>query len=65
MDDLAGREEAERRAFAVMGILRVLELRVKLAILDLPAAITILQATSFYLPAPVIQEMLAPDAARK
>ncbi len=65
MDDLAGREEAERRAFAVMGTLRVLELGAERAMLDLPAAIAKLQATSFYLPASLIQEMLARDAARK
>ena len=39
VDDLAGREEAERRAFAVLGTLRVLELGAERAMLDLPAAI--------------------------
>jgi predicted nucleic acid-binding protein len=64
MDDLAGREEAERRAFAVMGTLRVLELGAERAML-LPAAIVKVQATSFYLPVSVVPEMLARDAARK
>ena len=65
MDDLAGREEAERRAFAVMGTSRVLDLGAERAMLDLPAAIAKLQATSFYLPVSMVQEMLARDAARK
>ena len=65
MDDLAGREEAERRAFAVMGTLRVLELAAERRLLDFPAAITKLQATSFYLPVSLVQDMLARDAARK
>jgi len=55
MDDLAGREEAERRAFAVMGTVRVLELGAERAILDLPAAIAKLQSTSFYLPSACIR----------
>ena len=58
-------EEAERRAFAVMGTLRVLELGAERAMLDLPAATAKLQATSFYLPASVVQEMRTRDASRK
>jgi predicted nucleic acid-binding protein len=65
MDDLAGRDAAERRDFAVMGTLRVLELAAERAILNFPSALAKLQATSFYLPASVAQEMLARDAARR
>ena len=65
MDDLAGREEAERHGFAVMGTLRVLELAAERGLLDFPAAITKLQATSLHLPLSLVREMLTRDAARK
>jgi predicted nucleic acid-binding protein len=65
VDDLEGRREARGRALSVMGTLRVLELAAEHGLLDLPAAIAALQATSFYVPAFVIQEMLARDAARR
>lgn len=65
MDDLEGREEAKRRAFSVMGTLRVLELAAERGLLDLPTALAKLQTTSFYAPAAIIREMLARDTARK
>src|SRR5215831_16849970 len=65
MDDLAGREEAEHHGFAVMGTLRVLELAAARGLLDFPAAITKLQATSLHLPLSLVREMLTRDAARK
>jgi predicted nucleic acid-binding protein len=65
LDDLEAREEAERLAFAVMGTLRVLELASERGLLDFAAAITKLRATSFHMPAQLLQDMLARDAARK
>ena len=65
LDDLEAREEAERHALAVMGTLRALELAAERGLLDFPAAITKLEATSFHMPAPLVQDMLARDAARK
>jgi predicted nucleic acid-binding protein len=65
LDDLEAREEAERRALAVMGTLRVLELASERGLLDFAAAITQLEATSFHMPAQLVQQMLARDAARK
>ena len=65
LDDLEAREEAERLALAVMGTLRVLELASERGLLDFAAAITKLEATSFHMPAQLVQDMLACDAARK
>ena len=65
LDDLEAREEAERHALAVMGTLRVLELASERGLLDFSAAITQLAATSFHMPAQLVQDMLARDAARK
>jgi predicted nucleic acid-binding protein len=58
-------EEAERCAFAVMGTLRVLELASERGLLDFAAAITKLEATSFHMPAQLVQNMRARDATRK
>jgi predicted nucleic acid-binding protein len=65
LDDLEAREEAERRAFAVMGTLWVLELASERGLLDFAAAITKLEATSFHMPAQLVQNMRARDATRK
>ena len=65
LDDLEAREEAKRHALAVMGTLRVLELASERSLLDFSAAITKLEATSFHMPAQLVQEMLARDAARQ
>lgn len=65
LDDLEAREEAERHAFAVMGTLRVLELASERGLLDFPTAIAKLETTSFHMPAQLVQDMLARDAARK
>jgi len=65
LDDLEARDEAERHALAVMGTLRVLELASERDLLDFSAAITKLEATSFHMPAQLVQDMLARDAARK
>jgi predicted nucleic acid-binding protein len=65
LDDLEARTEAERCGLAVMGTLRVLELAAERGLLDFPAAIAQLEATSFHLPSRVVQDMLSRDAARK
>jgi predicted nucleic acid-binding protein len=65
MDDWQGRQEAHRRALIVTGTLGVLERAAEQELLDLPTALTRLQATNFYLPAPLVRDLLARDAARK
>jgi len=65
MDDLEARAEAERHGVAVMGTLRVLELAAERGLIDLPTAITKLEATSFHLPRALVQAMLSRDATRK
>src|SRR5262249_52267700 len=65
LDDLEAREEAKRRSLPVMGTLRVLELASERGLIDLPAALSKLEATSFHMPVPLVQAMLARDAARK
>ena len=65
LDDLEAREEAERRALAVMGTLRVLELASERGLLDFADAITQLEATSFHMPAQLVQDMLTRAAARR
>jgi predicted nucleic acid-binding protein len=65
LDDLEARTEAERCGLAVMGTLRVLELAAERSVLDFPAEIAKLEATSFHLPAQPVQDMLLRDAARK
>jgi predicted nucleic acid-binding protein len=59
------REEVERHALAVMGTLRVLELASERGLLDFSAVIMKLEATSFHMPAQLVQHMLARDATRK
>ena len=65
MDDEDGRIEAERRAMAVIGTLGVLERAAERGLLDLPSALTRLQATNFFVDDALIQEALARDATRK
>jgi predicted nucleic acid-binding protein len=65
LDDLEAREEAARQALAVMGTLRVLELAAERGLLDFAATMTKLETTSFHMPAQLVQDMLARDAARK
>jgi predicted nucleic acid-binding protein len=49
----------------VTGTLGILERAALRDLIDLPTAITRLQATTFYPPAEIIAAMLARDAARK
>jgi predicted nucleic acid-binding protein len=65
MDDWEGRRESERRALRVTGTLGVLERAAERGLLDLPAALACLQATNFYLPTPLVRDLLARDAARQ
>jgi predicted nucleic acid-binding protein len=64
-DDLEGREEAMHRGIAVTGTLGILERAAQRDLLDLPAVLVRLQATTFFAPADIIAAMLARDAARK
>jgi predicted nucleic acid-binding protein len=65
LDDLEARVEAERCGLAVMGTLRVLELGAERGLLNFPAAIARLAATSFHLPSQLVEDMLSRDADRK
>jgi predicted nucleic acid-binding protein len=64
-DDLEGRQEALQRGMQVTGTLGILERAALRDLIDLPTAVTRLQATTFYPPAEIIAAMLARDAARK
>jgi len=64
-DDLEGREEAMHRGLEVTGTLGILERAALRGLIDLPAVIAQLQATTFYGPPDIIAAMLARDAARK
>jgi len=65
MDDWEGRREAERRALAVTGTLGILDRAAECGLLNLPDALARLRATNFYLPLPLVRDLLARDAARK
>jgi predicted nucleic acid-binding protein len=64
-DDLEGREEAIQRGMQVTGTLGILERAALRDLIDLPTAITRLQATTFHPPAEINAAMLARDAPRK
>jgi predicted nucleic acid-binding protein len=64
-DDLEGREEAMHRGLEVTGTLGILERAALRGLIDLPAVLAQLQATTFYGPPDIIAAMLARDAARK
>jgi predicted nucleic acid-binding protein len=64
-DDLEGRQEALQRGIQVTGTLGILERATLRDLIDLPTAITRLQATTFHPPAEIIAAILARDAARK
>ena len=64
-DDLEGREEAMHRGLEVTGTLGILERAALRGLIDLPAVMAQLQATTFYGPPDIIAAMLARDAARK
>jgi predicted nucleic acid-binding protein len=64
-DDLEGREAAMHRGLEVTGTLGILERAALRGLIDLPAVMAQLQATTFYGPPDIIAAMLARDAARK
>jgi predicted nucleic acid-binding protein len=65
IDDADGRAEAERHALTATGTLGILENAAIHGLLDLPSALTRLQATTFRARPELFQELLARDAARK
>ena len=60
-----GRAEAERHALAATGTLGILEAAAIHGLIDLPGALTRLQATTFRARAELFQDLLDRDAARK
>jgi Predicted nucleic acid-binding protein, contains PIN domain len=64
-DDLEGREEATHRGLEVTGTLGLLERAALRGLIDLPAVIAQLSATTFYAPPDIIAVMVTRDAARK
>lgn len=64
-DDRDAYNTATARGIAVTRTLRVLEIAAEQNLLDLPTMIAQLRAAGFYMPADVVAEMLARDAARK
>jgi predicted nucleic acid-binding protein len=65
MDDLDGRRIARARGLIVIGAIGVLETAAVQGLIDLPSVLTHLQATTFYAPQSLYDEVLARDAARK
>jgi predicted nucleic acid-binding protein len=65
IDERDAHTEATRRGFATFGTLRILELAAERGLLDLPTALAHLAATTFYMDAALVQDLLARDAARK
>jgi len=65
IDDADGRAEAERHALTATGTLGILENAAIHGLLDLPSALTRLQATTFRARPELFQELLARHAARK
>ena len=62
VDDRQGRQEAEKRGIPVIGTLGVMREAARLGLLDLPATIKRLEATSFHI-APEILARLLKDQA--
>jgi predicted nucleic acid-binding protein len=65
MDDKDGRKAAELRALTVYGTVGVLVRAAELGLIDLPALLTRLLATSFRIDERILRDALARDAARK
>ncbi len=65
LDDREAHAEATRRGLTTIGTLRILEMAAQRHFLDLPTALTALAATTFYLDALLVRDLLARDAARK
>jgi predicted nucleic acid-binding protein len=65
IDDADGRAEAERQALTATGTLGILEAAAIHGLIDLPVALTQLQATTFRARPELFQDLLTRDAARK
>jgi predicted nucleic acid-binding protein len=65
IDERDGRREAERRGLAVVGTLRVLADAAEHGLVDLPTAFDRLRETNFRVSEPLLQSLLARDAARR
>jgi predicted nucleic acid-binding protein len=65
IDEEDGRREAHGRALTVTGTLGVLERAAIRGLIDLPTALTRLQATTFRARPALFQDLLARDATRK
>lgn len=64
LDDQQGRHAAQQRGLAVMGTLGVLEQAARRGLLDLPTALTQLQATNFRVHPDLIRALLDREAIR-
>jgi predicted nucleic acid-binding protein len=65
IDEKAGRREAERRKLRVIGTVRVLDDAAEAGLVDLPSALSRLQASGFYLDARLSQSLIDRDSERK
>ena len=65
MDDWDGREAALQRGLTVLGTLGVLDEAAARRLIELPDALTRLQATNFRMPPEIVEMLLARDAARR
>jgi len=65
VDEDKGRQIARALGLRVTGTLGVLAIAAEQGLIDLPSALTQLQATDFYVTQGLIDALLAQDAARK
>ncbi len=65
MDETRGRSEAARRGIATTGTLGVLDAAAEAGLLDLPATVSQLLLTTFFVTPSLLKRMLERDAARR
>ena len=65
IDDLEGRREAAHRGIPVIGTLGILAEAARRNLLDLPQALSALQATNFHVAPELVSLLLANDALRR
>lgn len=65
IDEKMGRREAERRKLRVIGTVRVLDDAAEVGLVDLPTALSHLQAFGFYLDTSLSQFLLNRDSERQ
>jgi predicted nucleic acid-binding protein len=65
IDEKMGRREAERRKLRVIGTVRVLDDAAEAGLVNLPTALSRLQAVGFYLDTKLVQFLLDRDSARE